>query len=138
MSAERKPAQDARFDSSLSMDSTNKFAVAKNVLPVLTPLVPPELSRIVELSQELMQSVTGTSTVPLKIGTGVQRSLTAMASVCRGCGAKGRLQAHHIKPYKAYPELRHVLSNGTNSLHPLPQKDRYLRMSELLEVTDSR
>lgn len=81
MSAERKPAQDARFDSSLSMDSTNKFAVAKNVLPVLTPLVPPELSRIVELSQELMQSVTGTSTVPLKIGTGVQRSLTAMASV---------------------------------------------------------
>lgn len=32
---------------------------------------------------------------------------------CRGCGVRGgRLEAHHVKPYKAYPELRHVLSNG--------------------------
>lgn len=32
---------------------------------------------------------------------------------CQDCGQRGgRLQAHHIKPYKAYPELRHVLANG--------------------------
>lgn len=32
---------------------------------------------------------------------------------CRGCSMRGgRLQAHHIKPYKACPEMRHVLSNG--------------------------
>lgn len=31
---------------------------------------------------------------------------------CRRCGAKGRLQAHHIKPYADYPRLRYVLSNG--------------------------
>ena len=32
---------------------------------------------------------------------------------CRACGVKGgRLQAHHVKAFKAHPELRHVLSNG--------------------------
>lgn len=32
---------------------------------------------------------------------------------CQHCGIRGgRLQAHHIKPYREYPELRHVLSNG--------------------------
>jgi len=32
---------------------------------------------------------------------------------CQNCGAKGcRIQAHHIKAYKAHPELRHNLSNG--------------------------
>lgn len=32
---------------------------------------------------------------------------------CQACFVKGgRLQAHHIKPYKAFPELRHELSNG--------------------------
>ena len=32
---------------------------------------------------------------------------------CRSCGKKGgRLEAHHIKAYKTYPELRHVLANG--------------------------
>ena len=41
---------------------------------------------------------------------------------CRGCGAKGRLQAHHIKPYKAYPELRHVLSNGLTLCIPCHKK----------------
>lgn len=29
---------------------------------------------------------------------------------CKSVG--GKLQAHHIKPYKSYPELRHDLSNG--------------------------
>ena len=32
---------------------------------------------------------------------------------CQACGAKGgRLQAHHIEPYKERPDLRHDLSNG--------------------------
>ena len=32
---------------------------------------------------------------------------------CQNCGARGcRIQAHHIKAYKTYPELRHELSNG--------------------------
>ena len=31
---------------------------------------------------------------------------------CQECGSKQKLQAHHIKPYKAFPELRHELSNG--------------------------
>lgn len=32
---------------------------------------------------------------------------------CLLCGKQGgRLQAHHIKPFKKYPEFRHVVSNG--------------------------
>jgi len=32
---------------------------------------------------------------------------------CQLCGVRGgRLQADHIKPFKAFPELRHDLSNG--------------------------
>jgi len=32
---------------------------------------------------------------------------------CQACGKRGgRLQAHHIKPFKEYPDLRHSLSNG--------------------------
>lgn len=31
---------------------------------------------------------------------------------CTECGATGDLQAHHIKPYAAYPELRHNVDNG--------------------------
>ena len=32
---------------------------------------------------------------------------------CQKCGKRGgRIQAHHIKPFKAFPKLRHVLSNG--------------------------
>ena len=33
--------------------------------------------------------------------------------ICQKCGQRGgKLQAHHIKPYCAYPELRTELSNG--------------------------
>lgn len=31
---------------------------------------------------------------------------------CRNCGARGRIEADHIKPYSAHPELRHDLENG--------------------------
>jgi len=32
---------------------------------------------------------------------------------CQRCGVRGgRLQAHHKKPYREFPELRYVLSNG--------------------------
>jgi len=32
---------------------------------------------------------------------------------CQNCGVRGgKLQAHHIKPYKEFPELRHDISNG--------------------------
>ena len=42
---------------------------------------------------------------------------------CQRCGQKGgRLEAHHIKPYKAYPRLRHVLSNGLILCKPCHRK----------------
>ncbi len=38
---------------------------------------------------------------------------------CLSCGQRGgRLQAHHVKPFKAYPELRHVLANGETTCIP--------------------
>lgn len=42
---------------------------------------------------------------------------------CQSCGARGgRLHAHHLKPYKEYPELRHVLSNGVTLCIPCHRK----------------
>lgn len=37
---------------------------------------------------------------------------------CVECGATGRLHAHHIKPWKDYPKLRHELSNGITLCPP--------------------
>ena len=38
---------------------------------------------------------------------------------CQRCGQKGgRLEAHHIKPYKAHPRLRHILANGLTLCKP--------------------
>jgi 5-methylcytosine-specific restriction endonuclease McrA len=38
---------------------------------------------------------------------------------CQRCGLHGgRLEAHHIKPFKAYPQLRHRLSNGLTLCKP--------------------
>jgi 5-methylcytosine-specific restriction endonuclease McrA len=31
---------------------------------------------------------------------------------CRKCGARGRLQAHHIKRWANYPQLRFHVGNG--------------------------
>lgn len=43
--------------------------------------------------------------------------------ICRDCGVKGgRLHAHHIKPYKAFPEFRHVLYNGLTLCVPCHKK----------------
>ena len=41
---------------------------------------------------------------------------------CRECGSRGRLHAHHIKPYKAFPGLRHVISNGLTLCVPCHKK----------------
>ena len=33
--------------------------------------------------------------------------------ICQECNVRGgRLQAHHIKPYREHPELRHDINNG--------------------------
>lgn len=32
--------------------------------------------------------------------------------VCQDCGTKKDLQAHHIKPWQRYPELRYEVNNG--------------------------
>lgn len=31
---------------------------------------------------------------------------------CRWCGGKGKLEAHHIKKWASYPNLRYILANG--------------------------
>ena len=42
---------------------------------------------------------------------------------CQHCGARGgRLNAHHIKPFKAHPELRHDLANGQTLCVPCHKK----------------
>ena len=41
------------------------------------------------------------------------------AFTCQRCGQRGgRLEAHHIRPFKAYPRLRHRLSNGLTLCKP--------------------
>ena len=46
---------------------------------------------------------------------------------CQKCKVRGcRLQAHHIKPYKEFPDLRYVLNNGeTLCLECHKQTDTY-------------
>lgn len=41
---------------------------------------------------------------------------------CVECGATGKLHAHHIKPWKTHPELRHDVSNGETLCPPCHQK----------------
>jgi 5-methylcytosine-specific restriction endonuclease McrA len=42
---------------------------------------------------------------------------------CQACGQKGgRLQAHHIQPFKARPDLRHDLANGQTLCVPCHRK----------------
>lgn len=42
---------------------------------------------------------------------------------CQRCGQEGgRLEAHHIKPYKKHPRLRHKLSNGLTLCKPCHRK----------------
>ena len=38
--------------------------------------------------------------------------------VCRWCGAKGYITAHHIKSFAHYPKLRFRLSNGLTLCEP--------------------
>lgn len=102
MTAEQKPAQDVKNDSSLSMGNQSRFAVVGNVLPELTLFVPLELLRIVELSQELTQHVTGISTGLPKIGIGEPQSLSAMATLAgavaqRECAFR-RITSRRTKP----------------------------------------
>jgi hypothetical protein len=59
---------------------------------------------------------------------------------CVACGCRGKLQAHHIKPWAEYPTLRYEVSNGVtlcpqchSRLHPgheaLIMKARYKEVS---------
>lgn len=41
---------------------------------------------------------------------------------CVECDAVGKLHAHHIKPWKSHPELRHDVSNGKTLCPPCHQK----------------
>lgn len=41
---------------------------------------------------------------------------------CIGCGAKGKLHAHHIKPWKEFPELRYDIENGVTLCPTCHQK----------------
>jgi 5-methylcytosine-specific restriction endonuclease McrA len=44
---------------------------------------------------------------------------------CKGCGARGiYLNAHHIKPFSKYPELRLEVSNGITLCRPCHEKTR--------------
>ncbi len=36
---------------------------------------------------------------------------------CQKCGSHGPLEAHHIKPFAYYPELRYTVSNGQTLCH---------------------
>ena len=81
MTAEQKPVRDAERDSSLNTDNQSKFAVAGNVLPELTPLVPPESMLIEGLNQEPTTFAIETSMVPLQMLNGERRSLSAMVTL---------------------------------------------------------
>jgi hypothetical protein len=56
-------------------------------------------------------------------GSGAERNMPAYAAWrkavyerdgyrCRECGAKGRLNAHHVEPWTGHPELRFDADNG--------------------------
>lgn len=49
-------------------------------------------------------------------------------SSCKKCGAKEKIEAHHIKPFKYHPELRTVVENGETLCHGCHKKtDTYGR-----------
>ncbi len=51
--------------------------------------------------------------------TWAERVVTRDKATCRACGATGvELHAHHLKPYKQFPELRYELSNGITLCAP--------------------
>lgn len=49
---------------------------------------------------------------------------------CVGCGAGGKLHAHHVKSWKKHPELRFDVSNGITLCPPCHQKAHGWRFPE--------
>lgn len=41
-----------------------------------------------------------------------QRVIALAGGLCARCGCGGKLDAHHIKPWRTHPELRYHLGNG--------------------------
>lgn len=42
---------------------------------------------------------------------------------CAVCGSHSNLEAHHIKPFSLFPELRYAIDNGTTLCHTCHKED---------------
>lgn len=52
--------------------------------------------------------------------------------LCQACGNGGDIQAHHIKPFALFPDLRFEISNGQTLCVPCHKKNSELRGEEII------